>query len=133
MSICACTKICKYEHNAKCKFSINKWFLINSNNNSNKKQSNYKTKSKHRDYKTQVWAQTITRNLKKYLLLSLIHFFQHHPWRLHGSNLYRKIWSLLQYKAQEKFSFEYSALESSIGREREQLIYIYIYIHTYAD
>ena len=43
--------------------------------------------------------------------------------------MYRKIWSLLQYKAQEKFSFEYSALESSIGREREQLIYIYIYTH----
>ena len=45
--------------------------------------------------------------------------------------MYRKIWSLLQYKAQEKVSFEYSALESSIGREREQLIYIYIYTHTH--
>lgn len=66
----------------------------------------------------------ITENLKMYLLLLLIHFCQHHLWRLHGSNLYRKIWSLLQYKVQEKFSFEYSALESLMDREKEELKYI---------
>lgn len=66
-------------------------------------------------------------NLKVYSLLWLIHFCQHHLWRLHGSNLYRKIWSLPQYKVQEKFSFEYSALESLMGREKGKLK---IYTHS---
>lgn len=112
-----CTNIYFKGLNLKLKFKFKEfpsWQMIICHSNEN--QSN----------RTSLGLQ-ISENLKVYSLLWLIHFCQHHLWRLHGSNLYRKIWSLPQYKVQEKFSFEYSALESLMGREKGKLK---IYTHS---